>query len=468
MAEGGGINTGGVVMNQPDHPALTRACWWASGVDPSLIRHPHCSTSEQVRFAAFGMLIWLACLVASVGGFMMAGQIFMPTAEGLVGTGLRWLISLPFAVFLGLFTLNLLRLSVGLAGRQTDAVSLASFEILRPVSIILVTAVLASAIAAPIQVAVTSSDVAAEALVEYQTRTLTAARRADFLLSAEPSEDGPAVRLARSAMGKPVEGFFRKVALAYGTNRQLCWSLLIAVWMLIAIPPVVRLFGDRGPYDFLVAHRNRAVLASLGIEPAAYTLYAPDGRPERVDAYHAPRAVFRRRLQEVLAHRRQDFDELQHQSLQRPFGIHPSPTMVARKRPVPVVVEIATSRRTVDTLEGPVVADEGDAIVTSASGARWPVARPVFLERYEPMPGTTAGSSGPYQARALAVRVVQLEYPVSILVSGGRSRLQGTHGDWLVDYGNGTMGIVDADVFRDTYELSADGQPTPPRRPLPG
>lgn len=446
-------------MTRHDYPAVSRACWWASGVDPSLINHPHCSTSEQVRFGAFGMLIWLATVVALVGGFMAAGHVFMPTTEGPAGVMLRWLISLPFAVFFAFFTLNLLRLSVGLAGRRTDAVPIFSFEVLRPLSILLVTGVLASAIAAPIQVAVTSSDVAAAALVEHQARTLATARRADFPPFAEFDAGGAAARLSQSTARRPQEGFFRKVSLAYETNRQLCWALLVAVWMLLAIPPVVRLFGDRGPYDFLVAHRNRAILASLGIEPAAYTLHAPDGRAERVDAYHSPRAVFSARLDEVLSHRRQDFDELQHQSLQRPFGIHPSPTGIARKRPVQVRVEIASVRRTIDTLEGPVVADEGDAIVTSESGASWPVARSVFLERYEPMPPTTAGSSGAYQARALRVRVVQLEYPVSVLVSGGRSRLEGAHGDWLVDYGNGTMGIVDAEVFRDTYELLADDKP---------
>ena len=455
-------------MNRHDYPAVTRACWWASGVDPSLIHHAHCSTSEQVRFAAFGMLVWLATVVALVGGFMAAGQVFMPTTEGPAGVILRWLISLPFAVFFALFTLNLLRLSVGLAGRRSDAVPLFSFEVLRPVSILLVTGVLATAIAAPIQVAVTSSDVAAKALVDYQTRTLATARRADFLPFPEFGAAGAASRLSQSTVRKPAEGFFRKVALAYETNQQLCWALLIAVWMLLAVPPVVRLFGDRGPYDFLVAHQNRAILASVGIEPAAYTLHAPDGRAERVDAYHSPRAVFRECLNGVLRHRRQDFDELQHQSLQRPFGIHPSPTGIARKRPVPVRVEFASARRTIDTLEGPVVADEGDAIVTSESGASWPVARFVFLERYEPMPPTTAGSSGAYQARALLVRVVQLEYPVSVLVSGGRSRLEGTHGDWLVDYGNGTLGIVNAEVFRDTYELLADDQPGGSQTPLHG
>ena len=292
-------------MSAGGHPGGMRACWWACGVDASLMHDIDCPPSEQVRFAALGLFIWLATAGALVAGHMIAMQVLLPGGGGL-RAALRQALSFPFAVFFALFVLNILRLSVGLAGRRTDRIDPLSTDALRAAAVLIVTGVLAVAVAAPLQVAVVERDVQAEMLVAEQARVLHEARRTD---DAQLGSDAPvaaAERLARQTAKEPPRGFFLKVGAAYSTNRTFCWSLLAAVWLFFALPPVVRLLTDRGPYDFMVMHRNRALLAAAGIEPEAFTLHAPDGTPRHIAAFHAARAAHGARLAEVLAERRRD------------------------------------------------------------------------------------------------------------------------------------------------------------------
>ena len=40
-----------------------------------------------------------------------------------------------------------------------------------------------------------------------------------------------------------------------------------------------------------------------------------------------------------------------------------------------------------------------------------------------------------------------------VLLADGVSRLKGQPGDWLVDYGDGSLGIVAKAIFAGTYEV---------------
>lgn len=288
------------------YPALTRACWWACGVDAALIRDPDCPTSEQVRFAALGLCVGLATAAALVAGGMIAWQVMLPGVGGALRAALRALLATPAALFFALMVLNLLRLTVGLAGRRSDRIELLSLDALRAVAILAVTGVLAVAVAAPLQTALVARDVQAAALVERQATELARARAADLAQLDSDRPRSAAQRLGRQSAQRSEVGLFRGVGLAYSTNGLLCWSVLIAVWLLFALPPVIRLLTDRGPYDFLVIHRNRALLAAAGIEPQAFTLHAPDGTPHHVDAFHAARTLHSARLAAVLDGRRRD------------------------------------------------------------------------------------------------------------------------------------------------------------------
>ena len=46
-----------------------------------------------------------------------------------------------------------------------------------------------------------------------------------------------------------------------------------------------------------------------------------------------------------------------------------------------------------------------------------------------------------------------MEQPFEVLLSDGISRLMGHVGDWLIDYGDGSLGIVSMPIFTKTYEI---------------
>jgi hypothetical protein len=131
---------------------------------------------------------------------------------------------------------------------------------------------------------------------------------------------------------------------------------------------------------------------------------------------------------------------------------HPS-RVFAHKIPRECQVEFATAPCTVHSPEGTVRAAAGDAIVTGASGERWPVARARFFTRYRPIAPTVEGQAGRYVSLRKRVIAVALQEPFEVLLADGTSRLHGHPGDWLVDYGDGSLGVVSAKIFAATYQI---------------
>ena len=125
----------------------------------------------------------------------------------------------------------------------------------------------------------------------------------------------------------------------------------------------------------------------------------------------------------------------------------------ARKRPGKVEVRFADAECTVQTSEGVVQAKPGDAILTGRAGERWRVSRAHFAAKYEPLPPTEGGAAGWYRALPYRVMALCMSGRFEVVLSDGVSRLSGHCGDWLVDYGDGSLGIVGPTTFVDTYEI---------------
>jgi hypothetical protein len=51
------------------------------------------------------------------------------------------------------------------------------------------------------------------------------------------------------------------------------------------------------------------------------------------------------------------------------------------------------------------------------------------------------------------VFAVPMKQAFEVLLADGESKLAGRAGDWLVDYGDGSLGIVSSRVFDSTYEI---------------
>jgi hypothetical protein len=126
----------------------------------------------------------------------------------------------------------------------------------------------------------------------------------------------------------------------------------------------------------------------------------------------------------------------------------------ARKLEHEVSVRFTPCACTVQSREGRVYAQPGDAILVGFAGDTWRVSRARFPEKYRPLPPTVMGNPGRYLSLRNRVLALQMTTPFEVLLADGRSRLHGRAGDWLVDYGDGSLGIVAASIFNSTYEMT--------------
>ena len=138
--------------------------------------------------------------------------------------------------------------------------------------------------------------------------------------------------------------------------------------------------------------------------------------------------------------------------------------LYVRKRPLPVRVVFASVDGVCETLEGPVQYRRCDAILTGSRGEHWPVSRDSFLGSYEPLPPTSAGQDGSYRKRPLTVLALRLDRAMAVPVGWQNDPLQAHPGDWLLRYADGSHGVVNDAIFRDTYEPTEQER----RWPLPG
>jgi hypothetical protein len=127
--------------------------------------------------------------------------------------------------------------------------------------------------------------------------------------------------------------------------------------------------------------------------------------------------------------------------------------VAARKLERQVHVSFAPTACTVQTPEGLVHAKAGDAILTGTAGETWRVSQARFPHKYRPVPPVVAGEPGPYWSLRNRILALQMQAPFEVVLADGVSRLTGRAGDWLVDYGDGSLGIVTQAIFATTYEI---------------
>ncbi len=134
------------------------------------------------------------------------------------------------------------------------------------------------------------------------------------------------------------------------------------------------------------------------------------------------------------------------------IGGHPR-RVVARKQEREIQVRFARAAESVQTNEGLVQARVGDAILTGINGEHWRVSQERFPDKYRPAESTQPGADGAYVSLPNRVFAVPMTTAFEVLLSDGESKLMGRPGDWLVDYGDGSLGIVSSRVFDLTYQI---------------
>ena len=125
----------------------------------------------------------------------------------------------------------------------------------------------------------------------------------------------------------------------------------------------------------------------------------------------------------------------------------------ARKLEREIQVRFTPVACSVQTSEGLVQARPGDAILTGPAGEHWRVSRERFGEKYRPVAPTRIGEPGSYISLPNRILALPMTEPFEVVLADGVSRLTGRAGDWLVDYGDGSLGIVSRTIFSTTYEI---------------
>jgi PGDYG protein len=129
--------------------------------------------------------------------------------------------------------------------------------------------------------------------------------------------------------------------------------------------------------------------------------------------------------------------------------------VMARKLVKEIDVIFADGPCVVRTNEGTVHVRPGDAIITGIAGEHWRVSRSHFGERYQPVPPIAAGAPGRYTSRPKRILAVPMTSAFEVLLADDVSRLSGRPGDWLVDYGDGSLGVISPSIFATTYEIES-------------
>jgi hypothetical protein len=119
----------------------------------------------------------------------------------------------------------------------------------------------------------------------------------------------------------------------------------------------------------------------------------------------------------------------------------------ARKREFIVHVRFAGEAGELQTPEGRVQVQPGDAIVRDDRGRQWRVSRHHFDAKYESIDGER------FRSRRVEVKALHMSEPFEVLLADRQSLLRGLSGDWLVDYGDGSLGVVSDTAFSSSYDL---------------
>ena len=118
-----------------------------------------------------------------------------------------------------------------------------------------------------------------------------------------------------------------------------------------------------------------------------------------------------------------------------------------QKKAIPLQFRIAEQPETVQTLEGAVEAPAGAYIMTGTKGENWPIPADKFKETYDIIDKQHAAK------KPIPVPAKQMDQNFFVTVSWSPDKLQGKPGDWLVQYGPGDYGVVEAGIFDETYDL---------------
>lgn len=120
--------------------------------------------------------------------------------------------------------------------------------------------------------------------------------------------------------------------------------------------------------------------------------------------------------------------------------------MKAYKKPIPVKVQYLFEPIVVQTLEGPVSAGPGQALMIGPKDDPYPISLESLFSTYN-----VDEELGVAYKKRIVVDAVRISEPTAVTVEWSKEKLQGKPGDYLVTYESGKQWIVEKSVFEETY-----------------
>lgn len=121
--------------------------------------------------------------------------------------------------------------------------------------------------------------------------------------------------------------------------------------------------------------------------------------------------------------------------------------MKVTKKPVVIDYRFATVTEVIETLEGPVTAQPGDAVITGVKGEQYPIQRFKFDDWY------VITEEGKAYKKPMVVEAEKMDVEFEVKVSWANEPIKGKVGDYRLTYGPGDFGAVAADVFAESYDI---------------
>ena len=118
------------------------------------------------------------------------------------------------------------------------------------------------------------------------------------------------------------------------------------------------------------------------------------------------------------------------------------------KKPIPVKVQYLFEPTVVQTLEGPVTAGLGQALMIGPKDDPYPISLESLFSTYN-----VDEELGIAYKRRILVDARQITEPTEVTVEWSKEKLYGKPGDYLVTYESGKQWIVEKGIFEETYEV---------------
>ena len=114
------------------------------------------------------------------------------------------------------------------------------------------------------------------------------------------------------------------------------------------------------------------------------------------------------------------------------------------KKPVQVDAEQTLETKIIHTLEGDIVANPTDWIITGIEGEQYPVKDEEFKNIYDCL------DNGRFRKKPIKVTAWQTDR--ELLIPHGESNLKASIGDYIVKHPDGNFAPVKPDIFNKTYD----------------